>query len=187
LSTTPAAISPERRERRSLVLLLLSLIILSVAAYMIFFMGGTGAANENVADSTAFAAGLEAQRLLDSSQMMLNAPEITPMDTGMKAAAQTQPELARPKTFAREDSLVLEAFTSAPVWFSLRMDSARTERGSLGSNEHIVWRARSQFVVTLGDAGAVTFFLNGREIGTLGEEGSVVKNIVISRQQLGGN
>jgi hypothetical protein len=44
-----------------------------------------------------------------------------------------------------------------------------------------VWKARDYFVVTLGDAGAVTFFLNGKEIGTLGEEGSVIKNVVLSR------
>lgn len=42
---------------------------------------------------------------------------------------------------------------------------------------------KDYFVVTLGDAGAVTFFLNGKEIGTLGEEGSVIKNVVLSRSQ----
>jgi hypothetical protein len=42
-------------------------------------------------------------------------------------------------------------------------------------------------VITLGDAGAVTFFLNGKEIGSLGEEGAVVKNVTLSRQQLNGN
>ena len=102
-------------------------------------------------------------------------------------AVPPDPVEAKPRVFAREDSLVLEAFTSAPVWFSVKMDTLRTERGSLSSNEHRVWKARDHFVITLGDAGAVTFFLNGKEIGTLGEEGAVVKNVTLSRQQLNGN
>lgn len=91
-----------------------------------------------------------------------------------------------PQVFARDDSLVLEAFSNAPVWFSVRMDTTRTERGQLSSNDHRVWKARDRFVITLGDAGAVTFFLNGREIGALGEEGAVVKNVTLSRQNTRG-
>jgi hypothetical protein len=113
-------------------------------------------------------------------------PSYPPVDTAV--AANPPPERTfetKPRNVARDDSLVLEAVSSTPVWFSIKMDTTRTERGTLVSNDHRTWKAKDRFTVTLGDAGVVTFFLNGRELGSLGEEGSVVKNVVISRDNLG--
>ncbi|MBR9975146.1 MAG: DUF4115 domain-containing protein [Bacteroidetes bacterium] len=175
-------------EKRIIGVGMVVIAMIGIAIYgVVYFSSGDGDETTAV-DSTSIKASIEAGRFIDSSQYAMTDMDLAAEDT---ASAETmlppEPVEARPRVFAREDSLVLEAFSSAPVWFSVKMDTLRTERGSLSSNEHRVWKARDHFVITLGDAGAVTFFLNGKEIGTLGEEGAVVKNVSLSRQQLNGN
>jgi len=175
-------------EKRVIGLGLLVLVMIAVAIYGIYFFSSGGGDESATVDSTTIKASIEAGRFIDSTQAALTDIEIAPVDTAtLQKVTPPDPVEARQRVFAREDSLVLEAFTNAPVWFSVKMDTLRTERGSLSSNEHRIWKARDYFVITLGDAGAVTFFLNGKEIGALGEEGAVVKNVTLSRQQLNGN
>ncbi len=175
-------------EKRVIGLGLLVLVMIVVAIYGIYFFSSGGGDESATVDSTTIKASIEAGRFIDSTQAALTDIEIAPVDTAtLQKVTPPDPVEARQRVFAREDSLVLEAFTNAPVWFSVKMDTLRSERGSLSSNEHRIWKARDYFVITLGDAGAVTFFLNGKEIGTLGEEGAVVKNVTLSRQQLNGN
>jgi len=175
------------QERRIMGIGFVVLAMLAVAVYGIYFFSFRGDSEESAIDSTAIKASIEAGRFIDSTQAALTEIELPP-DT-LPADTRTPPEAAETKTnvYARDDSLVLEAFTNAPVWFSVKMDTLRTERGSLSSNEHRTWRARDYFVVTLGDTGAVTFFLNGKEIGTLGDEGAVIKNVVLSRARIRGD
>ncbi|MBE0645129.1 MAG: DUF4115 domain-containing protein [Bacteroidetes bacterium] len=174
-------------EKRIIGMGLVIIAMLAIGIYGIFFFSsGSGDGTAEV-DSTSIKASIEAGRFIDSSQYALTELDLAPEDTVTQPITPPEPVEAKQRVFAREDSLVLEAFTSAPVWFSVKMDTLRTERGSLSSNEHRIWKARDYFVITLGDAGAVTFFLNGKEIGTLGDEGAVVKNLTLSRQQLSGN
>jgi hypothetical protein len=194
-STTPVvAASPvfERdsdgsNEKRILGIGFIVVSIIAIAFYGIFYFSSDDPAEMAAIDSTAIKASIEAGRFIDSSQSAMTELDIIPDDTLTAPLSPPEPVEAKPRVFEREDSLVLEAFTNAPVWFSVKMDTLRTERGSLSSNEHRIWKAHDYFVITLGDAGAVTFFLNGKEIGTLGEEGAVVKNVTLSRQQLVGN
>jgi hypothetical protein len=175
------------QERRIIGVGLVVIAMAAVAAYGIYFFSFRGDPDESSIDSTAIKASIEAGRFIDSTQAALTELEL-PLDTlPTELSTPPEPVETKPTVYARDDSLVLEAFTSAPVWFSVKMDTLRTERGSLSSNEHRTWKAREYFVVTLGDAGAVTFFLNGREIGTLGEEGTVVKNVMLSRSRLRGD
>lgn len=184
----PKRSSETSEERRILTMGFLVVAIISIAIYGIYYFSQGNAEEEAAIDSTAIKASIEAGRFIDSSQSALTEIPVIPEDTlPAEAIPAPEPVEAKPRDFAQEESLVLEAFTNAPVWFSIKMDTLRTERGSLSSNEHRVWKANDYFVITLGDAGAVTFFLNGKEIGTLGEEGAVVKNVTLSRQNLGGN
>ncbi len=164
------------------VLVITGLILLVIIVGALQFPSG-GEGGQGLLDSAAVQEGINAGRYTDTTQAF-DLSALTPEDT----ATATSPEDAALEpsraVYAQEDSLVLEAVTSAPVWYSIRMDTLRTERGNLSSNDHRVWKAKDHFHVTLGDAGAVTFFLNGREIGSLGDEGAVVKNAMISRSLL---
>jgi len=193
-STTPPPPPPAARnpnttdEKRILIMGTLVVAIIAIAIYGIYYFSRGDAEEAANIDSTAIKASIEAGRFIDSSQSALTEIPVVPEDTlPAEPIPAPEPVEAKPRDFEKDDSLVLEAFTNAPVWFSIKMDTLRTERGSLSSNEHRVWRANDYFVITLGDAGAVTFFLNGKEIGTLGDEGAVVKNVTLSRQHLGGN
>lgn len=186
----PPAAKPQgdsANEKRIIGVGLVVVIMLAIAVYGIYYFSSGSGDDPNAVDSTSIKASIEAGRFIDSSQYALTDLDPAADDTAAETVTPPDPVEAKQRVFSRDDSLVLEAFTSAPVWFSVKMDTLRTERGSLSSNEHRVWKARDYFVITLGDAGAVTFFLNGREIGTLGEEGAVVKNLTLSRQHLNGN
>ena len=179
--------SEKSQDRRILGIGFIVLAMIAVAVYGVYFFSFRDDPQESAIDSTAIKASIEAGRFIDSTQTALTDIELAPDTIPLAKGVPPEPVETKPKVYARDDSLVLEAFTNAPVWFSVKMDTLRTERGSLSSNEHRIWKAREYFVITLGDAGAVTFFLNGKEIGTLGDEGSVVKNVVLSRSRTKGD
>jgi transcriptional regulator with XRE-family HTH domain len=183
----PVANEDKSQERRIIGIGLVVIATVAVAVYGVYFFSFRGDSEESSIDSTAIKASIEAGRFIDSTQAALTELELPPDTLPTESRIPPEPVESKATVYARDDSLVLEAFTSAPVWFSVKMDTLRTERGSLSSNEHRTWKAREYFVVTLGDAGAVTFFLNGRELGTLGEEGAVVKNVVLSRSRIRGD
>lgn len=173
-------------QRRILLIGSIVVLIIAVAIYGAYYFGSQEpATSEEVLDSAGVQASIDAGKFIDSAQQAMNELPEMPPDTAKPLPKE--PKIEKPKTSAKEDSLLLEAVSTAPVWFSIRMDTVRTERGTLGTNDHRTWKAKDRFVITLGDAGAVTFFLNGKEIGTLGEDGSVVKNITLSRLNLSGN
>jgi hypothetical protein len=46
------------------------------------------------------------------------------------------------------------------------------------------WKAKEQFVLTVGKPSAVEFTLNQKPLGALGKQGSVIRNMVITRDHL---
>lgn len=173
-------------QRRSRIAAWLIILILAVAIIAIIKFGGR---QEQITgqkpDSTRISAQMEAKKFIDSSQTLIPEPQVYQEDTTTQPIPKEEKTLEPVKQiFAEEDSLVLEAFSNGAVWFSIRMDTTRSERGSMNSNEHRLWKAKDRFVVTLGDAGAISFMLNGKNIGTLGEDGAVLKNQLITRELL---
>jgi hypothetical protein len=163
-------------------------VILAVTAYVYYAFGPGSTSPEGMIDSTALKASIEAGRFIDSSTTAMFVEPLAPTDTGATVTPVEQTLEQAQRAAVREDSLILEAFSTASVWFSVKMDTVRSEKGTMSVNDHRVWKARDRFVVTLGDAGAITFYLNGRELGALGADGEVVKNLTITRQSgAGGN
>jgi hypothetical protein len=173
-----------REERRILVIGSLVVLIVIVCIYAYFHFQPVDTPTDSMVDSTGLKASLEAGKFIDSTQH--TATEVLPMPMDTAKTVLVAPETVDPKQKgrAKDDSLILEAYSSTPVWFSVRMDTSRTERGNMSTNDHRVWKARDRFMITLGDAGAMTFFLNGKQLSPLGEEGAVIKNVTISRQNL---
>jgi transcriptional regulator with XRE-family HTH domain len=164
--------------------LITAIIVLGIAGAFLF--RGSRNADTGLLDSAALRSGIDAGRYQDSLQSSTGG--MMPGDT-LYSDEPADEKAMEPKAsaWANDDSLVLEAFSTAPVWFYVKMDTTRSERGTMASNDHFVWKARDQFTITLGDAGAVTFYLNGRSIGTLGNENTVVKNVAITRRLLKNN
>ena len=84
----------------------------------------------------------------------------------------------------RSDSLRLEMTTRDSVWFNILIDGKIGETYLFGANRKHAWMAKDRFIITMGNAGGATFVLNGKDIGSLGKRGAVVRNTVISEATL---
>ena len=93
---------------------------------------------------------------------------------------------APPPPVRRADSLTLAASVSDTVWMSITVDSLPPREYIFHPGARPAWRAGSRFLLTLGNAGAMSFTLDGQQLGTLGRKGSVVRNAQLTRQSLTG-
>ncbi len=80
------------------------------------------------------------------------------------------------------DSLVLEITTTDSVWISILIDNTTTKEFLFPPNTRRTLKAATQFSVTVGNASAATFRLNGKDLGMLGKAGSVVRNKLLTVQ-----
>jgi cytoskeletal protein RodZ len=90
---------------------------------------------------------------------------------------------AVPSTTSRSftDSLILQGRTSQNVWVRLVIDDDSSKEYLFGPNVVRTWKAKGKIRVSLGNAGGMTFRLNGKDLGMLGKPGAVVRNAVITR------
>lgn len=84
------------------------------------------------------------------------------------------------------DSLLLEGRFSDRVWYSISMDGEREDAATVDSGEVRQWRASETFSVSLGNAGGVSFTINGKAIDPLGPKGGTVRGRVIDKDGLRG-
>ena len=84
------------------------------------------------------------------------------------------------------DSLTLFASVSDTVWMTITVDSLPAQEYIFHPGAKPTWRAGNRFLVTLGNAGAVSFALDKRQLGTLGRRGNVVRNVSLTRQTTAG-
>ena len=85
-----------------------------------------------------------------------------------------------PPPIVRQDSLRLEMTTTDSVWVSILVDSKTTQEYLFPPNRKRTFSAKDQFSVTIGNAGGASFKLNGKELGTLGKRGAVLRNVLIN-------
>ncbi|MFH0989136.1 MAG: RodZ domain-containing protein [bacterium] len=78
------------------------------------------------------------------------------------------------------DSLRLEIATTDSVWMSLTIDNIRRGEYLFPPNFTRSWSGKDQFVVSVGNAGAALFRLNGKEIGPLGKPGAIARSVLIT-------
>jgi hypothetical protein len=113
-----------------------------------------------------------------------------PFDAVVKESEATvyKPDTTRrafvPPAPVQPDSLKLEIQTSDSVWISILVDGKTTQEYLFPPNRKRTFAAKDQFSITMGNAGGATFRLNGKEMGSLGRRGSVVRNIVINQARL---
>jgi cytoskeleton protein RodZ len=84
----------------------------------------------------------------------------------------------------QKDSLRLEITTLDSVWVSLLIDNTQGAEYLFGPHRKRAWVAKERFVVTMGNAGGATFRLNGKDIGSLGKRGAVVRNSILTEASI---
>jgi hypothetical protein len=82
------------------------------------------------------------------------------------------------------DSLHLIAYTRDTVWMQITIDNLAPEDYIFYPHGRMSWRATRRFLVTLGNAGGVELTLNKKNLGTVGNRGTVVRNLELNRQTL---
>lgn len=82
------------------------------------------------------------------------------------------------------DSLRLNSHTSDTVWLSIIIDGKRTEEYLFPPGSDYGWIAKEKFSVTLGNAGGISFILNGVPLEPLGRSRAVVRNVIITRENV---
>jgi cytoskeleton protein RodZ len=111
-------------------------------------------------------------------EQIVKEKEHSPSDQPAGASATAVPATI-PRPYS--DSLVLEGRTSLDVWVRLVIDDDSTKEYLFGPKMVRTWKARRTFRVSLGNAGGMTFRLNGKDLGALGKPGAVVRNVLITR------
>jgi cytoskeletal protein RodZ len=99
-------------------------------------------------------------------------------------ATVSQPEQVPPPvlhTTPTPDSLRLEITTSDSAWVSILIDGQRKGEYLFPPGRVRSWAAREHFVISMGNAGAATFRLNGKDLGPIGRRGAVARNVLITQ------
>lgn len=86
--------------------------------------------------------------------------------------------------FQNTDSLSLKAIAKDTAWLRLIIDDSKFVEELLRPGESKEWFASEQFVIDVGNAGAISFYRNGDQLPSLGKPGTVAKNIKITRDNV---
>ena len=73
----------------------------------------------------------------------------------------------------------LIARASEATWLRVRTEDGRTIEETIPAGEVREWISNRPFVLTVGNAGGITFELNGQKLPALGARGAVVGNLVL--------
>lgn len=88
------------------------------------------------------------------------------------------------KAGAIADSLSLEGVASESVWVHIVIDGMKTSELIFPPAKHMKWKAKKNFVVSMGNAEGMTFTLNGKRLGALGTTKKPLRNYIISQDNL---
>ena len=94
-------------------------------------------------------------------------------DSAQKPAAQQQTqqtEAPAPKTY---DGVEVTATFTADCWLEVKADGKTVYEGTLKKGDSQTWKGTDKVTVRVGDAGAVSFSVNGKDLGTAGKTGQV--------------
>jgi cytoskeleton protein RodZ len=80
--------------------------------------------------------------------------------------------------------LVLTLTSRQSCWVAVLSDGVKVMDRVMNEGEAQTVRAKGEMVLSVGNAGGITFTLNGRPGVSLGREGEVRRNIVITQQSL---
>jgi len=86
--------------------------------------------------------------------------------------------------FQNSDSLSLKAIAKDTAWLRLIIDDKKYVEELMRPGDSKEWFALEQFVIDVGNVGAISFFRNGEQLPMLGKPGTVAKNIKITRDNV---
>lgn len=85
---------------------------------------------------------------------------------------------------AMPDSLRLEAVAKESVWVHIVIDNAVTREYVLTPNRRLQWRGKTSFLISVGNASALSLTLNGIRLAPIGAAARPATNILLTRENL---
>ncbi len=86
--------------------------------------------------------------------------------------------------FQNGDSLSLKAVAKDTAWLRLIIDNNKYVQEIMRPGDSKEWFAYEQFVIDVGNSGAITFYRNGQQLPMFGKPGTVAKNIKITKDNV---
>ena len=170
----PAGTEPASPGSRvSLSSIVAGVTILAAVIAIIFF-----ANKESAVPSQEPLSRVPFDKAVHESEAVVAQPEqAAPPVTQQSPPDQTPLAAVRPSV----DSLRLEITTTDSVWVAVVIDNVRRGEYLFPAGRIRSWAAKEQFMVSIGNAAAATFRLNGNNLGALGKRGAVARNVVINQ------
>ena len=105
-----------------------------------------------------------------------SAPPLPPMAQAGSRAWMPQVQSA---TTGVSTPYRLVARVSEPTWIRVRTEDGRTSEETVPAGAVREWVSNRPFVITIGNAGGVSFELNGRSLPSFGASGTVISGLVL--------
>jgi cytoskeleton protein RodZ len=108
-------------------------------------------------------------------------PAVAPSVSAAAVAPPTPPVTPAPVAASNPiaSTYRLVARTTETTWIRVRTEDGRTTEETIPPNEVREWVSNGPFVLTIGNAGGVSFELNGRPVPRLGASGAVISRMVL--------
>lgn len=194
--------------RRIPIILALGLLIVVAAIFSIFYFGSekppaltsqapivspAGSSYTTNDTSAALTKPVQAELTGRTSDSLLSHQSMSLPEGGASTPSRTTKEstkvasksgVAKPNVAppAISDSLTMVGATTAGVLVRVSIDGSGNRDYSLQPNMRKTWKAKERIVISLSDAGAISFTLNGKKIGKLGSSGTVVREVTVSKK-----
>ena len=150
------------------VLLAISLIV--VAGFVVILVWLRKEPSSSKINEISFSDVIKENELKHSGSVSLSDSISSGMRAGGKGAVR--------------DSLYLEGIASESVWVRVVADGIHASESTLPPFYKKQWRAKKTFLLSLGNAAAISFTLNNQKIGTLGVTKRAMKNVPLSLETL---
>jgi len=122
------------------------------------------------------------------SDGLLTHQPMTPTESTIMVPSLPKKEMAKvtlkPEAVAsvKSDSIILGGITTGNVLVRVSIDGSANRDYSLQPNMRRTWKAKERIVISLSDAGAMSFTLNGKKIGKLGKSGTIMRDVTVYKK-----
>jgi cytoskeletal protein RodZ len=93
--------------------------------------------------------------------------------TAAKTPAKAAPQPAQTASAKQFDDVEVKAVFTDRCWTSVKADGKTLYEGTVEKGETKEWKANDKISITAGNAGAVSFTVNGKDMGKAGQNGQV--------------
>lgn len=101
------------------------------------------------------------------------------MDDGTEEAPKqetVQTETVQPAPVEKKyDGVEITATALADCWISVKVDGATVFEGTVPQGKDMSWQGKESVDILAGNAGGIQITFNGKDVGTLGEQGQVAE------------